>query len=324
MGNCTSISTRSLGGLAVAALAAGLLACSSGSTEVLHAGTTSSSGTGGAPTGAGGADASSSSGVSSGGTGGAAAAACKRGVAYGHNSVADLTALSSGIGWWYNWAPHPDDDTIAAAHAALGVEFVPMVWGKATIPDLATQVPMDAAYLLGFNEPNFGSQANLTPQEAAAAWPEVTKFAKERNLKIVSPAVNFCGGSCNVTDPFDWLDQFFAACPGCKVDYVAMHWYACSKDALTWYLQKFESKYTQPLWLTEFSCLDDPGDHSEAGQEAYMSDALAILEADPRVFRYAWFTGRSTDAPALDLLGADGKLTPLGQKYVSYPQSCKP
>jgi hypothetical protein len=126
-----------------------------------------------------------------------------------------------------------------------------------------------------------------------------------------------------VQNPFDWLDQFFAACTGCKVDYIAMHWYACTGSALTSYLHNFESKYTQPLWLTEFSCLDAT-DTSEPVQEAYMKTALAILEADPRVFRYAWFTGRSTNTPSIDLLGADGVLTPLGQIYVGYPETCKP
>lgn len=296
-----------------------LAACGSSNVEVLHtgsggAGTTSSSaGTGG----------SGASTTSSTGTGGAGAAACKRGVAYGYDSVADLTALSKGIGWWYNWAAKPDNADVAAAHAGLGVEYVPMAWGQASLSSLQNDVPSDARHLLGFNEPNFGSQANLSPTEAAALWPQIEAFAKQHNLAIVSPAVNFCGGSCNVTDPFAWLDQFFAACPSCQVDYIAMHWYACTDSALTWYLQQFESKYTQPLWLTEFSCLDQ-SDTSEPVQEAYMKAALAILEADPRVLRYAWFTGRSDSTPGIDLLGADGTLTPLGQIYVDYPQSCKP
>jgi hypothetical protein len=104
-----------------------------------------------------------------------------------------------------------------------------------------------------------------------------------------------------------------------------MHWYACSGSALTSYLQQFESTYTQPLWLTEFACTDSSGNPlSEPQQEAYMKTALALLEADPRVFRYAWFTGRSTTSPSIDLLGADGTLTPLGEIYVGYPQTCKP
>lgn len=314
--------TRRLGSF-VASCAIGLAGCDPGVSEVLHTGTTSSTGAGGSSpsatsTGVGGSSATS------GGTGGATTTLCKRGLAYGYNSVADLQALSPGISWWYNWAPHPDNPAVGAAHASLGVEFVPMAWNENDLPKLAAEVPADAKYLLGFNEPNFGNQANLTPEAAAAAWPQITKFAQEHNLATVSPAVNYCGSPCNETDPFVWLDKFFAACPGCKVDYIAMHWYACDKSALTWYLGQFESKYDKPLWLTELACLDDPGDHSAAGQAAYMSDALAILENDPRVFRYAWFTGRSPSSPAIDLLGADGQLTPLGQEYVTHPQACKP
>ncbi|MFT3765930.1 MAG: glycoside hydrolase family protein [Minicystis sp.] len=308
--------TRLLGGVAVG-LAAALTACGSSNVEVLHTGT-GGSGAGATSSGTGGASSSSSTGA-----GGATPAVCKRGVAYGYNSVADLTALSKGIGWWYNWAAKPDSDAVAAAHAGLGVEFVPMAWGESSLSALTAEVPADARYLLGFNEPNFGAQSNLTPAQAAALWPQIEAFAKQHDLAIVSPAVNFCGGTCNVEDPFDWLDQFFAACPGCKVDYIAMHWYACTDSALTWYLQQYESKYPQPLWLTEFACLD-ASDTSEPAQETYMKAALAILEADPRVVRYAWFTGRSDGNPTVDLLGEDGQLTPLGQTYVNYPESCKP
>ncbi|MDI1442508.1 glycoside hydrolase family protein [Polyangium sp. 6x1] len=289
-------------------LAAALTACGSSSVEVLHTGTG----------GSGAEDAASSSGA-----GGAAPTACKRGIAYGYHSPADLTALSKGIGWWYNWAAKPDNAEVAAAYAGLGVEYVPMAWGEASLSGLSAEVPPDARHLLGFNEPNFGSQANLTPTQAAALWPQIEDFAKQHDLAIVSPAVNFCGGTCNVADPFEWLDQFFAACPACKVDAIAMHWYACDGSALTWYLQQFESKYTQKLWLTEFSCLDG-SDTSEPVQQAYMKAALAILEADPRVERYAWFTGRSDFTPSIDLLGESGELTPLGQTYVDYPASCKP
>ena len=311
----TLIRTRRLLGPLTLGLATALLACGTSTTEVLHGGSGGSSASAGP-------GASVSSGATGTGGSGGAIASCKRGLAYGYDSVADLTALSKGIGWWYNWSGQPDSASVAAAHAGLGVEFVPMAWGQASLPDLPTQVPPDARYLLGFNEPNFGSQSNLTPAQAAALWPQVEAFAEQRGLAVVSPAVNYCGSPCNVTNPFDWLDQFFAACPGCQVDAIAMHWYACSADALTSYLQTFESKYTQPLWLTEFSCLDQ-SDTSEPVEEAYMKIALPILEADPRVARYAWFTGRSTDNPTVALLGADGALTPLGETYVNYPESCK-
>ena len=145
-------------------------------------------------------------------------------------------------------------------------------------------------------------------------------------MKLASPALNYCGpaSDCWATDPFVWFDQFFAACPGCKVDYLAVHWYACTKEALSSYLDKMK-KYGKPIWLTEFSCLDNPSLKSDpAKQAAYMSDALALVEADPMVARYAWFTGRWKDEPAIDLLGASGQLTALGDLYTKAAYSCTP
>jgi hypothetical protein len=197
-----------------------------------------------------------------------------------------------------------------------------MIWGGTFDPTkLATQVPPGAKYLLTFNEPNFNAQSNLTPQQAAALWPKIQAFADAHALAIVSPALNYCGGGCNETNPFTWLDAFFAACTGCRVDYVAAHWYACTKSALQGYLGEYETKYDKPLWLTEFSCLDGSIAATDANEEKYMSDALTLLESDPKVFRYSWFTGRYTSKPAISLLGADGgALTPLGQAYVAFPE----
>jgi hypothetical protein len=254
------------------------------------------------------------------GDGGAPSPGWKRGLAYGYDSDSDMTALSKGIGWWYNWSPTPDD-TLSKGFTS-GVEFVPMIWGGTfDTTKLATQVPAGAKYLLTFNEPNFGSQSNLTPSAAAALWPQIQAFADARGMKIVSPAVNYCGSPCNDTDPFDWLSKFFAACTGCQVDYVAMHWYACTKSALTSTVAKYEQQFGKPLWVTEFSCLDTSSDVTDTYELSYMQDAVAALEADPMVFRYSWFTGRSTSSPPISVLGADGGvLTPLGEQYVTLPR----
>jgi hypothetical protein len=245
----------------------------------------------------------------------------KRGIAYGYNSDADLGALSAGITWWYNWSTQPDSSLSAGYAASHGVEFVPMIWGGNFDPNkVASQVPAGAKYLLTFNEPNFGSQSNLTPAQAAALWPKVEQVAAARGLKIVSPAVNYCGGNCNETDPFTWLDAFFAACASCQVDYIAAHWYACTKDALTSYLSQYETRYKKPIWLTEFSCLDGSVPATQVNEAAYMAQAVPALEADPMVFRYSWFTGRFSQQPAINVLGAgSGSLTALGQKYIALP-----
>jgi hypothetical protein len=145
-----------------------------------------------------------------------------------------------------------------------------------------------------------------------------------RHLKLVSPAVNYCGGGCNVTNPVDWMDQFLAACTNCQVDYIAIHWYACYKSALSSYVADFK-KYNRPIWLTEFSC-GDSGTQPVSMQESYMKDALDYLENDPDIFRYSWFSGRTTAIANVDLLGSPGQLTDLGKEYTTLPDpgTCGP
>ncbi|MBE0679853.1 MAG: discoidin domain-containing protein, partial [Bacteroidales bacterium] len=143
------------------------------------------------------------------------------------------------------------------------------------------------------------------------------KIAADKGLKLVSPAVNWCGDCVDgvTNDPTDWLDKFFAACPGCKVDYIAIHSYAPSAAALRSYIDKFR-KYNKPLWITEFAPWDPPKpDHD--GVLAYMLEAIPILENDPAVFRYSWFATRVGSNPDISLLAADGVLTKVGHLYAA-------
>lgn len=252
---------------------------------------------------------------------GAGVGGVKRGVAYDFRSEADLAVLGPEVSWWYNWSYHPGGEALP------GAEFVPMVWGRIEASDVAAieaGIPAGARYLLGFNEPNFkAGQANLSAADAAAAWPLLEQIARDRGLLLVSPAVNYCGGACWETDPVAWLDAFFAACEargGCQVDHIAVHSYMCYGGALEWYLDRF-AKYGKPIWLTEFACADDASRRGTAGgQRSYLDEAVPLLEGRADVFRYAWFIGRSSPVnPAwpIDLLGAEGELTPLGQTYVN-------
>jgi hypothetical protein len=239
---------------------------------------------------------------------------CKRGEAYGFNSANDLTQLSKRMTWWYNWALTPDSGA-NSVYQSLGVEFVPMQWGgNVDVNGAISKIPQGAKTLLTFNEPNFFSQSNLSPTQAAALWPKIQQIANARSLKISTPAVNYCGGGCWETNPYTYMDKFFAACTNCQIDYVAVHWYACTLSALQNYINGFK-KYGKPIWLTEFSCGD--GDTSLANQKAYMQAAVPWLESEPSVMRYAWFSGRTTAIPNVNLLGADGQLTELGQLYES-------
>ncbi len=240
----------------------------------------------------------------------------KRGIC-GDASPQDLVTLAPSTTWYYDWSVAPP----ATLEGQLsGIEWVPMVWGGIYASDVAgieAIIPAGSKYLLGFNEPNFRSQANLTPAQAASMWPNLEKIATDKGLMLVSPAVNWCGDCVTgvTNDPVDWLDKFFAACPGCRVDYIAIHSYAPGSSALAGYINKFR-KYGKPLWITEFAPWDPPKPDFE-GVVRYMKEAIPILENDPIVFRYSWFATRVGSNPDISLLGANGTLTKLGQLYAA-------
>lgn len=249
---------------------------------------------------------SSAVGTSAGG--GVTSAVNKRGIAA---NVAPGAAFSPAVGWWYNWANK-------ASGANLGIEFVPMVWNQTTV---SSALPSGSKYVLGFNEPNFFSQANLSAADAASYWPALQTNAKSIGAAIVGPGMNFCGpaAQCHGTDPYQYLKDFFAACKDCQVDYVAVHWYNCDLPSLKDYLEPggnlagFE-QFNKPIWITEFSC---DGNASVAQQEAYMRAAIPYLEGNPHVYRYSWFS--AGPIPNAKLVNDDGTPTALGQVYISLP-----
>jgi hypothetical protein len=252
---------------------------------------------------------------------------CKRGVAYGHHSPADMAALSPGISWWYNWYDAPDAE-LGSRWLDAQVSYVPMRWGENfDVGQALADIPIDTTTLLGFNEPNFFSQANLSAARAAELWPQLESLADTLGLQLVSPAVNFCGGGCHGDGPVAYLEDFFAACRSCRVDAIAIHIYVgCDETSaglqdnraqwLINHVEMYKEAFDRPLWLTEFACAESP---SVAEQKAFLEDAVAYLENEPRIERYAWFSGRADNMTNVDLLGDDGQLTELGQAYVNAP-----
>ncbi len=249
----------------------------------------------------------------------------KKGIAYGHLSEADISVISPGLSWWYNWSVSPESG-VSDVFSKYGMDFVPMAWGSG-FNEVALRnfysTHSNAKYLLAFNEPNFTTQSNLTPAQVAALWPKLESIAHDYNLKIVGPAVNYCDkcisvNGVTISDPVQYLDSFFAACPSCQVDYIAVHNYMCYSTALSDYLNRFK-KYKKPIWLTEFACWDQSTITLDM-QKSLVIGALDLLENDTSIYRYAWFTGdRSGNWPYLDIFQPQsGKLSELGSLYVNF------
>lgn len=244
----------------------------------------------------------------------------KKGIA-GDLTQAQAQLFGDALVWSYNWGS-------SVPHAATGTasqEFVPMAW---TAGPMDTTSWSSSKHVLSFNEPNFKSQANLTPLQAAQAWPQLQAAAKSAGAMIVGPAVNFCGPAsmCLNTDPYAWLQQFLDSCKtiagGCDFSAVAFHSYTCSIAALNSFAHQYYTRFGKPLWLTEFACADD---HS-VNQSDFLQSAVHYLELNPYIERYAFFspTDYSGGIIGNNLFYGDA-LTPLGQLYRSLyidQQSC--
>lgn len=239
----------------------------------------------------------------------------KRGVGYNNLLTGDVQALSPGLSWGYNWGQSGSNND--AAFRQYGVEYVPMCWSGVNVTQLRTLLSAhpEIKYILGFNEPNFKAQANLTPAQAAAKWPDLQSIADEFGLTIVGPALNY-SPDAPYQDPIKWYDEFFAACPNCRVDHIAVHLYMSSVAAIKSNIEKYK-KYGKPIWLTEFCAWDD--NTTASSQQQFLFDTFDYLETDPDIFRYAWFKerGYSGGKPFMQLLDnrLEGVLTPLGEIF---------
>jgi hypothetical protein len=254
---------------------------------------------------------------------GAQAKSAKRGIAYDLASAADLKALKPGMSWWYNWGSTPNLAAPPTYMMQYHMDYYPMLWNfdfQASTIEAFLQANPKIKYLLVLNEPNVSGQAYVTPQQAAAMWPQYEAVAAAAHVKIVGPQITW-GTMPGYTDPLEWLDAFYAAYEAAnhgrapRIDYLGFHWYDYGLDAQLTRLDK----YGKQIWVTEMANWDSQIT-TLAEQEAQMTAMVATCESRSDVFRYAWFTGRiSPDPHFSSLLEAPGVLTPLGALYLSLP-----
>ncbi len=222
----------------------------------------------------------------------------KRGVSFNFEQMpdSDFPLLGPAISWDYNWSSSVPSTSVLSYLSEYGVDFCPMIWNANynadNIRTIKSSIPT-AEYILGFNEPNLTDQANMTPSVAAQYWPDVVALAKELNMKLISPAMNY-GTLSGYSDPWVWLDEFLD-CDGVSlddIDGIAVHCYMNSLGALKNFIEGFK-KYGKPIWLTEF-CAYSGASISAQNQIDFMVECFNYLEADEDVARYAWFIPRGT------------------------------
>ena len=242
------------------------------------------------------------------------ATSTKKGAATWNFSGIDNAFAASGVSWYYNWAADPQGIT-----GPRNVQFVPMMWGAASVTSAnLTEVEHEGGDLLGFNEPDSSSQANMTPQQALDLWPKLMATG----LTLGSPAV-----AVNAATPGGWLDQFMqgAKARGYRVDFITVHWYGSdftTSDAVSQlesYIQAIHARYDLPIWLTEYALINFSGSTptypSAQQQAAFVSASTSMLQGLSYVQRYSWFAFPATTPGQSGLFQPGGAPNLLGQAY---------
>lgn len=270
----------------------------------------------------------------------------KRGMCWDEKTQAlsntPIEKMAPGVSWIYNWGVAPTGSATNIGQGEGKIAFLPMCWNgsfnETTIRNYLSQHQGEVKYLLAFNEPNLSwsvGGAQMTPQQAADAWPKVKQIAKDYGLEIVAPALNFTGDKVGdrIWEPFAWYDEFFRLVPESDIDYLAFHSYMNWYSAVNWVATEYfytdkenndlfsttnRAKYPNlvsfmenyktanghfpRMFLTEFCSWEGDKDgyvSSINSQIDQMTQKLQKLEKSDLVAGYAWFMGNMSQAPSV-------------------------
>jgi len=229
----------------------------------------------------------------------------KRGAAYNDPSLISIVSTAS---WCYNWGDS------AGGPLPSGVEYVPMIWGTKSFDGwsnaIESALSSGSKCILGFNEPDYSGQANMSPTDAVTYYKQyVTPY--QNRAALGSPAVTN-GNQANWG--LDWLSQYLDICNGtCGQTFINIHWYSTGDNAGS-LASDFEAHVNQAIalaekhnihevWITEFGTVNV----ADSITEQFLVQALAFLEQTQAVTRYAYFMageGTLLNGNALSVIGS--------------------
>ena len=218
----------------------------------------------------------------------------KRGYADVSPSYNYLQATNAG--WYYRWGPDKPNINFDA-------QFVPMFWngGQVTTSKINEIKALgDAEWVLGFNEPERGDQANMTVEYAIDRWRVLSAGFAGSGIKLASPGVADTGGADGGQA---WLNNFMnqANAEGLQVDAIAFHWYGASTPndpigAANQFLSRVDSyhnQYGKPVWITEFAINDWGNQYTQeqmrVANRIFLDYVIPRLDSRAHVLGYAWY-----------------------------------
>jgi hypothetical protein len=207
--------------------------------------------------------------------------------------------------WFYNWGP-------VTTEGLLDVEFVPMKWTAWNEVDSQWQTIVNnntSNHLLGFNEPDAATQANMSLDLMLLRWPKML----ESGMRLGSPCP---AGNKQL------LYDFIAKCDqlNYRVDFVTLHDYG-EGTAQQFYnnCKTLHDKTGRPVWVTEFNYGGTwtPGRPTYAQSAARIKEIIEKYDVEGIIERYAIFNFDEVDQNRAAFYNPVENLniTPLGVAY---------
>ena len=254
----------------------------------------------------------------------------KRGICANHLEEADFRALAPGVSWYYNWHYETQDKP----PGDVSMDYIPMAWGDRPdslngLDHYLQEAAQKPRVVLAINEPNLKDQAFISPEKTATLYKKIKDIADKYQLTVVGPNMSLgspTDGSITAMDPLEnktvtytfmvpFLKAFFFYTDKTEVPALGLHTYG-SIGELKWAVDAMHKEFNRPVWVTEYAEWNASDDKAERD---YLIQATDFLERTPYVQGYAWFKERA-DNKKISLLEKDpGKLSELGQAYVSLP-----
>ncbi|QRV90235.1 glycoside hydrolase family 128 protein [Ceratobasidium sp. AG-Ba] len=241
----------------------------------------------------------------------------KAGLGWGGGGEISQFENSDKVSWYYTWSP------TSWVRPPPALEFVPMLWGGKDVEDFSQAVTSASiasngwTHILGMNEPQEPSQANMSTQDAANMWKTYLEPLKAANpnIRLGSPAPS------SRPDGIQWIWDFLGNCNGgCTLDFIALHYYDVNATDFIRHINEYHNAFQRPIWVTEWACQNfNNGPQCSYDEIAqFLKETQDYMDSTDWVERYAWF-GAMANTPInkdTGLMDKSGVINDLGRQYI--------
>ena len=249
----------------------------------------------------------------------------KKGICVDKNMGKCLSPDNLNISWYYNWGTtgfktitQDSRNDVLYADDFNKLDFVPMVWSSNSYADTARKVnaavTSGAKYVLGYNEPDYKDQANMSVDKVIQLWPAFMN----KNIKVGSPATAIWPTSSK-----NWFIPFMDKInerDDLDVDFITIHCYPDNyqgKGMADWFLKEVVdacwNKYHKPIWVTELSTSGNQ--ITRDGTYEFVKNVMPGLDERDYVERYTLFSFDASNNQAGLWYYSSGALTKAGEAY---------